>query len=72
MNVELNPDLELRLRDAASRGSQSVPQLVEDVLTRYLDTLADDATTTVRATMDLLPRVWPPEDFSDWRPPTGR
>ncbi len=72
MNVELNPDLELRLRDAASRGSQSVPQLVEDVLTRYLDTLADDSTATVRATVGLLPRAWPVEDFSDWQPPDGR
>ena len=71
MNVELGPDLERRLRQAAQRCSKSVPELVEEALTAFLDTLSDEPVSSVRATQSLLPRVWAAEDFSDWRPPDG-
>jgi hypothetical protein len=72
MNLELRPDLEQRLQRVAEQRSQSVPELVEGLLTQFLDSLPDDASVTVRATQSLLSRVWPVEDFSDWQPPDGR
>jgi hypothetical protein len=69
MQVELNPELENRLRDVAQRYDLSVAGLVEQVLTDYLDALADAPSTWVAATQSQLPRVWQSEDFSDWHPP---
>jgi hypothetical protein len=73
MNVELKRDLEHRLQEEARRRAQTVPELVEDVLTHDLDALDDSPTATVRGAQKLITRVWPIEDFSDWQPspPTG-
>jgi hypothetical protein len=69
MQVELKPELESRLRDVAQRYDLSVDGLVEQVLTDYLDALADAPATWVAATQSQLPRVWQSEDFSEWQPP---
>jgi hypothetical protein len=42
MHIELDPSLEVRLGAAAARASVSVPQLVERVLSDFLDEVADD------------------------------
>ena len=72
MNVELKSDLERRLRQEAQERELSAPELVEQVLTSYLDSLDNPPTTWVQTTQKLLPRVWPVEDFSDWCPPDAR
>ncbi len=69
MRVELDPSLEVRLGAAAARASVSVAQLVERVLSRFLDEVADDPAQWVATTRKQLPRVWPEEDFTDWGPP---
>ena len=69
MTVELTPELELRLRRVAEGQSLSVPQLVEQVLTSYLNSLADDSLAWVQTTQQQLSRAWGAEDFSAWRPP---
>jgi hypothetical protein len=69
MLVELDPSLELRLGAAAAQASVSVPQLVERVLSRFLDEVADDPGQWVATTRKQLPGVWPKEDFTDWGPP---
>lgn len=66
MRVELDPSLEVRLGAAAARASVSVAQLVERVLSRFLDEVADDPAQWVATTRKQLPRVWPEEDFTDW------
>jgi hypothetical protein len=72
MLVEINPDLERRLHEAARERSLTVSELVEQVLQNYLDEGTDDPLTWVRATQERLVRVWPAEDFSDWHPPHGQ
>jgi hypothetical protein len=69
MQVELDPSLEVRLGAAAARASVSVPQLVERVLSDFLDQIADDPAQWVATTRKQLPDVWSEEDFSDWGPP---
>jgi hypothetical protein len=69
MQVELDSSLEVRLGAAAARASVSVPQLVERVLSDFLDQIADDPAQWVATTRKHLPRVWAEEDFSDWGPP---
>jgi hypothetical protein len=61
--------LELRVGAAAARASVSVAQLVEGVLSRFLDEVADDPAQWVATTRKQLPTVWPKEDFTDWGPP---
>lgn len=72
MSVELKPELEDRLRNLAERRSRTLPDLVEEAVTSYLEALDDEPTAIVRATARLIPRVWPREDFSDWSPPDAR
>jgi predicted transcriptional regulator len=72
MNMELKPDLEQRLHEVAQRRSLSVPELIENVLTTYLDAQDDSPMATVRGTRPLLAGVWPTEDFSDWPTPDDR
>lgn len=69
MHVELDSSLEVRLGEAAARASVSVAQLVDRVLNRFLDEIADDSAQWVAITRTQLPRVWPEEDFTDWGPP---
>ncbi len=69
MQVEVDPSLEVRLGAAAARASVSVPQLVERVLSDFLDQIADDPAQWVATTRKQLPHVWAEEDFSDWGPP---
>ena len=69
MHVELDPRLEVRLDAAAARAAVSVPQLVERVLSEFLDGVADDPAQWVATTRKQLPRVWADEDFTDWGPP---
>lgn len=69
MQVELDPSLEVRLDAAAARASVSVPQLVERVLSDFLDEIADDPAQWVAMTRKQLPRVWAEEDFTNWGPP---
>ncbi len=69
MHVELDPSLEVRLGAAAARASVSVPQLVERVLSDFLDSVANDPAQWVAMTRKRLPRVWAEEDFTDWGPP---
>jgi predicted transcriptional regulator len=72
MNVEIKPNLERRLRVLAQKRSQSVSDLVEEALTRYLDTLETESSSWIETTQNLLGRVWAKEDFTDWNPPDGR
>jgi hypothetical protein len=72
MQVELKPPLDKRLTAAAAKYAISVPELVERVLTRYLDTVEDDPVLWAKANQASLARVWPAEDFSDWNPPRAR
>ena len=69
MHVELNPTLEVRLGAAAAKASVSVDQLVERVLTNFLDEFSDDPAQWVETTREQLPQVWPEEDFAHWGPP---
>jgi predicted transcriptional regulator len=72
MSVELKPELERRLQMIAERRSQSVSELVEEVMLSYLEGLENESSSWVETTQGLLPRVWPEEDFKDWNPPDGR
>ena len=72
MTVELTPELELRLRRVAEGRSLSVSELVEQILTSYVSSLADDSLAWVRTTQDLLDRVWPADGLADWHRPRGR
>jgi hypothetical protein len=72
MNVELKPELEHRLQKVAQERSQPLAELVEEAMISYLDALESESTAWVKATQDLLPKVWPVEDFTDWMPPNGR
>jgi hypothetical protein len=67
--VELDPNLDVRLGAAAEQASFSVAQLVERVLTDFLDESVDDPAQWVEATRKQLPQVWPEEDFAHWGPP---
>ena len=69
MHVELNPTLEVRLVLAAERASLSVAQLVERVLSDFLNESAADPQQWVETTRKQLPHVWPEEDFAHWGPP---
>ena len=71
MTVDLKPDLEARLRDVAERQSLSVPQLTGRGLLTYVESLEDDSARWVRTTQARIRRTWPPEDFSNWGPPSG-
>jgi predicted transcriptional regulator len=68
MNVELKPELEHRLERIAQERAQPVTELVEEAILAYLNSLESEASTWVKATQDLLPQVWPVEDFTDWMP----
>jgi predicted transcriptional regulator len=72
MDVQLDPELERRLRTAAQRRSKSVSQLIEEAMISYLDAVESEPSSWVEATQSVLPKVWPAEDFSDWNPPDGR
>ena len=72
MNVEIRPELEHRLRVLAQQRSQSLSDLVEEGMTRYLDTLETEPSSWVETTQNLLGRVWAKEDFTDWNPPGAR
>jgi hypothetical protein len=69
MLVELDPTLEVRLGAAAEHAALSVDQLVQRVLTDFLDEFADDPRQWVETTRKQLPQVWPDEDFAHWGPP---
>ena len=69
MLVELDPTLEVRLGAAAEHAALSVDQLVQRVLTDFLDEFADDPRQWVETTRKQLPQVWPVEDFPHWGPP---
>jgi hypothetical protein len=69
MHIELDPSLEARLGAAAARASVSVSQLVQRVLSNFLDEVADDPAQWVATTRKQLPRVWAEENFTDWGPP---
>lgn len=70
MQIEVTDDLANRLRSMAEQQSISVPQLVERLLSNYLDS-ASEASNWVQVTQGLLGNVWPKEDFSDWQPPNA-
>jgi predicted transcriptional regulator len=72
MSVELKPELERRLQMIAQRRSQSVSELVEEAMLSYLEGLENESSSWVETTQDLLPHVWPKEDFKEWNPPDGR
>jgi hypothetical protein len=69
MNVELKPELERRLQTIARERSQSLSDLVEEVMLSYLNALESEPSSWVEATQALLPQVWPTEDFTEWNPP---
>lgn len=69
MNVEVKEDLGKRLEELAVRRRQPVSDLVEQVLTNYVNSIPDDPLSWIQATQSQLQRVWPCEDFSDWKPP---
>ncbi len=72
MNVELEPDLEHRLRTIAQKRCQSLSELVEEAMRSYLNILESESSSWVETTQSLLPQVWSAEDFSEWKPPDGR
>ncbi len=67
MRVEIGPELTFRLHQAAKQQGLSVEQLVERILTSYLDARMEDLWVWV--TQQRLPGVWSPEGFSRWRHP---
>ncbi len=69
MNVEVKDDVGKRLEALAVRRHQPVSELVEQILMSYVNSMPDDPLTWVHASQDQLNRVWPSEDFSDWKPP---
>ncbi len=71
MNMELKPALEERLSAAARARALSVPELVEKIVTEYLDAQPDDLATWAAASRQQLEKVWGVEDFSSWCPPHG-
>jgi hypothetical protein len=71
MTVELKPMLEKRLAEAAKQQSVTVPDLVERVLTNFLDSLGDGLDGWAQASQKAAAKSWPAEDFSDWSPPRG-
>ena len=72
MSVELKPDVERRLCDLAAKQPQTPSQLLEEIVTRYLQGVGDAPQAWVDGTQSLLQQVWPAEGFSDWSPPYGR
>lgn len=68
MSIEIKPGLERRLRALPEKRAQPFPELVEEALTSYLEAQDDEGLVLVRAMQKHLPRVWPVEDFSGWRP----
>lgn len=68
MNVEVKDDLGKRLEALAVRRHQPVSELVGQILSSYMNSMPDDPLTWVHATQNQLDRVWPAEDFSDWKP----
>lgn len=72
MNVELKPELEHRLEMIAQERSQPLPELVEEAILSYLNSLESEASAWVKATQDLLPKAWPTDDFTDWLPLENR
>ena len=69
MNVKVKDDLGKQLEALAGRRHQPVSELVEQILTSYVNSVPDDPMSWVHATRNQLNRVWPSEDFSDWKPP---
>ena len=72
MNLELKPELERRLEMIAQERSQPLAELVEEAMLSYLNALESESSAWVKTTRDLLPKVWPAEDFTDWMPPDDR
>jgi predicted transcriptional regulator len=72
MNLELQPELERRLRAIAQKRSQSLSELVEEGLRSYLEAIESESSTWVETTQNILGQVWTTEDFRDWNPPDGR
>jgi len=71
VSVEISADLERRISEEARRRSRTVAELVEEVLSHYLDGPDAETLGIDRATRPRLPDVWAAENFSDWRPPEG-
>ena len=68
IQVQLEEGLQSRLEQAASERSLTVPQLVEQILKRFVEA-DDDPHAWTKATQQQLPKVWQKEDFSSWNPP---
>jgi hypothetical protein len=71
MQINLSPVVEQRLAEIARQHSVPAAKMVEDILTRFVESLADDPAAWVHVSAQRLPHVWPAEDFSDWAPPRG-
>ena len=69
MTIQLTPVLERRLAEIAAQRDLPVSEIVEQIVTRYLEHLPDDPLAWVQGTTQRLKAVWPAEDFSDWKPP---
>ena len=69
MNLDLQPGLEDRLREAARRLALSPAELIERIVTSYLDATSDSPAGWVGITRERLMHVWPEQDFSDWQRP---
>ena len=69
MNVKLNDDLEILLREMAKSESLSIDELVDRIVREYVDSMEEAPLVWVQTTRHLLPQTWPVEDFSDWQPP---
>lgn len=72
MVVDVNRDLEQRLKRAAESSGIAVAELVEQALGAYLDALRDQPSVWVRTTQHGLGNIWSTEDFTDWGPPSAR
>jgi|GEM_PF-4437824 len=71
MTIEIQNALENRLQEAARQRHLSVPALVEQILSQYLDGSPADEHAWVAVAQDQLARAWPAESFKDWNPPSG-
>lgn len=71
MTIKLDDELARKLEDAASQREVSVDDFASQILEGYLDSANGDASTWVKSTQQRLKNVWPTEDFSEWRQPSG-